>query len=107
MKTKKNAWALTDLLSDLTRRFADHAGEPVSINEQGVEWWRDQLTLALTLARELENENSALKWNRLGNPDVPDHVIEAACRPGSNVVLLGRMSVPFSDGRPRDGGSAA
>lgn len=98
--------ALSDGLADLRLEFVQFMREPRVIEPGDASALVSICELLERRARELECEVSKQLWNdaaradRMRLADEEAHVLAEAARPGTNLVLLSRIGVPFSDGRP-------
>lgn len=96
---------LSDGLLALRRWLAEFEGTGVTLSGEDVRELRRQLSPLTTMARNMEHEISRHRWNERAKADLrkladqEQVVIAEAARPGTNLRLLSRTGVPFSDGR--------
>jgi len=101
------SYDLSDGLMILRRWLAEYEGTGVTLSGEDVRELRKQLQPLTTMARQMEHELSRHLWNERARSDLrrlaeqEDAVVAEAARPGTNLRLLSRTGVPFTDGRPR------
>lgn len=101
--------AATDGLSVIIRHLADFENCGLVLDGDGVAELSLQLKAIRRIVQRLENEVSAARWNRLGEPDADaplarmQGLMRALEAQGSNVRLFPVVPRP----RPQDGGTAA
>ena len=101
------SYDVTDSLTTIRRWLAEFEGSGVTLSGDDVRELRRQLAAVTTCARRLEHEVSRHRWNEQARADrrklaeQEETVVAEAARPGTNLRLLSRTGVPFSDGRPR------
>ena len=99
------SYEVSDGLMAFRRWFAEYDQTGITLSGEDVRELRRQLGALTTAARKLEHEISRHRWNEHARTDLKrlaeqeQVVLAEAARPGGNVLLLGRMAMPFSDGR--------
>ena len=99
------SYEVSDGLTEMRRFLADFEETGVSLSDAAVRGFRAQLKELTISARRMEHEVSRHRWNEQARSDLKrleeqeQIVLAEAARPDSNVLLLGRMAMPFSDGR--------
>lgn len=103
------SYDLSDGLTALRRWLADYEGTGVTLSGEDVRELRRQLSPLTTMARKMEHEVSRHRWNELAKADLrklaeqEEVVVAEAARPGTNLRLLSRTGVPFTDGNRPEG----
>ena len=96
---KANLYEVSDRIAMLRHELAEGETHGMHFDADQVSQLRRELKDIAALSLANEHQISRHRWNALARLEREEEAIVAeATRPGSNVILLSRTALPFSDG---------